>query len=125
MVRFSSIVLTYFVLGVMMWGAGLADAGALGVVDIFFQVSETGAQPESGTGGLLEGMGASLEDPDTLVFGPVLAVFQAISGFVGALFWPVVVLNNVGAPTEVVLLLGGVPVAAFFFGFVRIVRTSV
>jgi hypothetical protein len=125
MVRFGEVVLTYFVIGAVMWGAGLVDGGQLGVADIFFNISETGAvtaseQPQ----GLLGEMGNLINDVAGGLVGPVLAVWNVIRELTAVLFWPVVVLQTAAAPPSVVVLLGGTPTVAFFMGIVRIVRES-
>lgn len=118
--------MTYFVLGVMMYGAGLTDPGSLGIVDMFFDIGADGSlETDDRPTGWLGGMGNTIEDVAAGIFGPALAIWDAISGIIGALFWPVTVLLAVGAPTEIVLLLGGTAVVAFFLGTIRIVRTSV
>lgn len=124
MVRFSSVVITYFVLAVMMFGAGLTEPGSLGILDIFFEVDGGTVETQSEPAGWLGGIGSTLEEVATDIFGPALVIWDAISGLIGALFWPVVVLQGVGAPVEVVLLFGGVPTVAFFMGVLRIVRES-
>ena len=125
MVRFGEVVLTYFVIGAVLWGAGLVDGGQLGVADIFFDISETGAvtaseQPQ----GLLDAMSNSIIDVAGGLVGPILAVWNVITELISVLAWPVVALQSNGAPPSVVVLLGGTPTVAFFMGVVRTVRES-
>lgn len=125
MARFSGVIITYFVLGVMMYGAGLVDPGSLGVLDVFFDVSEDGAvttkeEPE----GLLGKMGGTLQQVAGGLFGPILAIWEVVSGLIGLLFWPVSVLMRLGAPPEIILLFGGVPSVAFFVSVIRLVKES-
>lgn len=125
MVRFGEVVLTYFVIGAVMWGAGLIDGGQLGVADIFFDISETGAVTASEEPqGLLDAMGNSIIDVAGGLVGPVLAVWNVITELAAVLFWPVVALRTTGAPASVVVLLGGAPTVAFFMGIIRLVRES-
>jgi len=125
MVRFGEVVLTYFVIGAVMWGAGLIDGGQLGVADIFFNISESGAvtaseQPQ----GLLDALGNSIIDVAGGLVGPVLAVWNVITELAAVLFWPVAVLRAAAAPPSVIVLLGGTPTVAFFMGIIRLVRES-
>ena len=125
MVRFGEVVLTYFVIGAVMYGAGLIDGGQLGVADIFFNISETGAVTASQEPqGLLDAMGNSIVDVAGGLVGPVLAVWNVITELIAVLFWPVVTLRTTGAPDSVVVLLGGTPTVAFFMGVIRTVRES-
>jgi hypothetical protein len=125
MVRFGEVVLTYFVIGAVMWGAGLIDGGQLGVADIFFDISQNGTvQPSSEPQGLLEAMGNSIIDVAGGLVGPVLAVWNVITELAAVLFWPVAVLRGAAAPPSVVVLLGGTPTVAFFMGIIRLVRES-
>lgn len=125
MARLGSVVITYFVIGAVMWGSGLLDAGQLGVAEIFFDFSETGeVQPSEEPQGLLDSMGNSIIDVAGGLVGPVLAVWDVLTQLISVLFWPVSALRSVGAPTEVVVLLGGTPTVAFFMGVIRTVRES-
>ena len=125
MVRFGEVVLTYFVIGAVMWGAGLIDGGQLGVADIFFDISQNGAvQASEEPQGLLDAMGNSIVDVAGGLVGPVLAVWNVITELIAVLFWPVVTLQTTGAPDSVVILLGGTPTVAFFMGVIRTVRES-
>ncbi|MFW5949422.1 MAG: hypothetical protein ACOCSD_07490 [Halolamina sp.] len=125
MVRFGEVVVTYFVIGAVMWGAGLVEGGQLGVADIFFDFAQDGAvQPSSEPQGLLDAMGNSILDVASGLVGPVLAVWGVITELIAVLFWPVVTLRSANAPDSVVVLLGGTPTVAFFMGIVRTVRES-
>jgi len=125
MVRFGEVVLTYFVIGAVLWGAGLVDGGQLGVADIFFQFDQSGAvQTSPEPQGLLDAMGNSIIDVAGGLVGPVLAVWNVVSELIAVLFWPVVALRSNGAPASVVVLLGGTPTVAFFMGIIRLVRES-
>jgi hypothetical protein len=108
-----------------MWGAGLVDGGQLGVVDIFFDISESGAVTASQEPqGLLDAMGNSIIDVAGGLVGPVLAVWNVVTALASVLFWPVFALRGAGAPPSAWVLLGGAPVVAFFMGIIRLVRES-
>lgn len=126
MARLSAAVVSYFVIGAVLWGSGLLDAGTgLGVVDIFFEVNADGtiatsARPDT----LLGQVGATIQDVAGGLVGPILAVWGAITELIGALFWPVTALIAMDAPDEIVLLLGGTPTVVFFMGVIRTIRES-
>lgn len=124
MARLGSVVITYFVIGAVMWGSGFLEAGSLGVADIFFDFGPNGVQASSEPQGLLDAMGNSIVDVAGGLVGPVLAVWNVLTQLIAVLFWPVSALRNSGAPTEVVVLLGGTPTVAFFMGVIRTVRES-
>jgi hypothetical protein len=125
-VRFSSIVITYFTAGAVMWGSGVLDPSAsLGVVDIFFNIDSSGSvstssQPSS----LLGQIGGTIGDVAGGLVGPILAVWTAIRELIAVLFWPTATMIQVNAPPELVVLFGGVPTVAFFMGVLRTVRES-
>lgn len=126
MARLSAAVVSYFVIGAVLWGSGLLDAGSgLGIVDLFFNVSadgtvQTSSQPDT----LLGTVGGTINDVAGGFVGPILAVWSAVSELISALFWPVSALVAMNAPDEVVLLLGGTPTVVFFMGIIRTVRES-
>ena len=125
MARLGSVVITYFVLGAVMWGSGLLDPGQLGVAEIFFDFSESGAvEASEEPQGFLDSMGNSIVDVAGGLVGPVLAVWNVLTQLITVLFWPVAALRSTGAPPEVVVLLGGTPTVAFFMGVIRTVRES-
>ena len=125
MARLGSVVITYFVIGAVLWGSGLLEAGQLGVAEIFFDFSESGGvEASQEPQGLLDSMGNSIVDVAGGLVGPVLAVWNVLTQLISVLFWPVSALRSTGAPTEVVVLLGGTPTVAFFMGVIRTVRES-
>lgn len=126
MVRFSSLVIAYFTMGAVMWGSGVLEPTAnLGVVEIFFDISANGAVERTGEPQTLLGnIGNNIGDVAGGLVGPILAVWTAIRQLIGVLFWPVVTMVSINAPTELVVLLGGVPTVAFFMGVIRTVRES-
>ena len=124
MARLSAAVVGYFVIGAVMWGSGLLDPSALGVVDIFFEVDggsvTTAQQPAT----LLGQIGSSVGEVAGGLVGPILAVWNVVSELIGVLFWPVTTLISVNAPPEIVVLLGGTPTVTFFMGVIRTIRES-
>lgn len=125
MARLGSIVISYFVIGAVMWGSGFLDPGNLGVTEIFFDFGASGSvEASEEPQGFLDSMGNSIVDVAGGLVGPVLAVWNVLTQLITVLFWPVTALRATGAPTEVVVLLGGTPTVAFFMGIIRTVRES-
>lgn len=125
MVRLGEVVLTYFVIGAVLWGSGIIDGSNLGVANIFFDVAGDGSiQQAQQAETLLDQMGNSIQDVAGGIVGPILAIWSVIRQLISVLFWPVVALASNNAPPSVVMLLGGTPTVAFFMGVIRAVRES-
>ena len=121
--RLSSVIISYFVVGAVMWGAGIIDWAQIGIAEFFISDPAAGT-PNPDAAGELEGMGGPIQSAAGTLTGPLLAIWVVVRDFVGFLFWPITVLASIGAPAEVVLLLGGTPTVAFFMGFIRVIRES-
>lgn len=117
--------MTYFILGVVMWGSGLIGWGELGLVEFFFNNPETsGGLANESVQAELVGTDNRLGDVAGGLVGPILAVWGLVTGVVTFLFWPVFTLAAMNAPPELTLLLGGTPVVGMFLGVIRTVRES-
>lgn len=114
--------MTYFVVGAVMWGAGIIDWSQIGLVEMI--MADPGGDVNPGVQQDLESAGGPIQNAAQSVGGPVLAVFQLIVGIIGYMFWPITVLASQGAPAEAILLLGGVPTVAFWMGVIRMLRES-
>ena len=125
MARLSAAVVSYFVIGAVMWGSGVLDPSAsLGVVDVFFQFNGDTVAAAEQPSTLLGQMGSSVDDVAGTLTGPILAVWKPIREIIGVLFWPVTTLISINAPPEIVVLLGGTPTVVFFMGVIRTIRES-
>lgn len=123
MVRLGSVALTYFIIGVLMYGAGIVGWEDAGIASYFF--SDPGAATvDSGVVADLEQMGGSIGAVGTAVVGPILAIWGFVTGILGFLAWPVGVLAGQGAPGSVTMLMGGTLVAAFVFGVVDTIKQA-
>lgn len=127
--RFSKIILAYFIMGSVMWGAGIiawSDAG-IGSTVIEQDDGEVEAN-DSGEDSIqndLLGLGGPISAAlNTVPGGALLAVWQFITGLIGFIFWPVTVLILVDAPKTIVTTAGGSLVMIFVGGTLRIVRGS-
>jgi hypothetical protein len=126
MVRFSNIVLAYFVIGVVMFGGGAVQWDNSGVAQFFVeQDQQTGEfQGSENLDSKKDQAGSALGSVANAVAGPILVVWNLAVGLFAALHWPVVVLNSNNAPPIMVLGLGGPFVAAFYLSFIRLIRRS-
>lgn len=126
--RFGHVVMAYFVIGTLMWGAGLItwDDSGVGsiIIDDPYGNSEDQVTNEE-TGGALEQAGGAIREAAAAVGGAgLLAVWDFLAGLTGFLFWPVTVLISVNAPAEFIGLFGGVPTLGFYLGLLRMIRGS-
>jgi hypothetical protein len=124
--RFGNIVMVYFVMGAVMFGAGLigwSDAGFATVLldnpenQSISANEETGDSLNSLDGPVGEAAGSSGE-------GGLLSVLNLVTSIADFLFWPISLFLTLNAPPSVVLLFGGAPTTAFYMGLLLLVRSS-
>ena len=117
---------TYFVLGAMSWGAGLVDRQRSGMVNTFFHIEDGNVHTVDGVAEMLGELGENLSEfnPAELMLGSVVLVLGIVRDVVFYIFWPVTTLQALQAPPEIVLLVGGSLVVAFFVGTVRVFRAA-
>lgn len=132
--RFSHIVVVYFLMGVIVMGTGVAkvDNFNQNPASVFIDVEgDDVAVNDTAVGGADEqqGMLDNLIGPvknalNTITGGALLAVWGPISKLTGFYAWPVVTAQAIGAP-PIVKMLSGVLVASFTFGVLRVFRASI
>jgi len=123
MARFGDVVLAYFVIGAIMWGGGAIQWAETGVNSFIIEDPQT-AEVNEETSDKLESAGGPIREAAQSFGGPVLAVWNIVVQLIGALFWPVTVLQSVNAPPRIIVLLGGTPSIAFLGGALRLIRES-
>jgi hypothetical protein len=122
--RFGSIVMTYFVIGAVLWGGGVIAWTDAGVGTALVDDPET-AEVNEETGRQLEDVGGPINElADTVTGGGLLAVWSFVRNLISFLFWPIVTLHSVGAPAEATVLLGGGLTTAFYTSIIRIFKDS-
>lgn len=126
--RFSHIVMAYFIIGTVMWAGGAipwsGQHGGVGMATLIIDNPETG-DVNSNTTEQLENTGGPIQEAITAVGGGALiAVWNLVVQVIGFFFWPISALANNGAPPRVWVPLGGVPTIAFYGAFIRLIRTS-
>jgi len=124
MVRFSSIVLAYFVIGSVMIGGGAIDLDDAGVAQFFVDETDGEYGPAQGRQSDLQGLAGALQSVVDAVVGPIVLIYNLILGLIAYLNWPLTVLASVGAPPMAILLIGGSFTAAFYLSIVRLIRVS-
>lgn len=119
--RFSSIMVTYFLIGAILWGAGFVSYGDAGPVEVFVNDPIAGVVEDSIVSDL-ESMGGPISNVVGTLGGGLLAVWGFLTNFLDLVFWPYTTLHANGAPPRVSLVLGGGVVAAFVGAIIRTVR---
>jgi hypothetical protein len=119
--RFGSILMAYFVVGAVMWGAGLVAWDTTGAAQEFVDVGENGTvNANESTAGQLDRTGGVVGQAAQSLAGPILLVWNLVTGFVAYIFWPVTVLQQVNAPPRLIVLMGGAMAVGFFVSIVRL-----
>lgn len=125
MVRFADIVLTYMVIGAVMFVGGAIPFQDVGALQFFVNdtsgddvnINETAAQ------NLDESTGVG-----TGVIGQVGGFLALVVGVIGALFgylnWPITVLLLHDAPPQIILVVGVPLTGAFYLSVIRVFRSS-
>jgi len=124
MVRFSSIIVTYFVIGALMWGGGAISWDSTGLSGLIIDDPANGVSTNESTAEDLENAGGPIQQSLQQLGGPLLAIWSIIVKFIGYLFWPITVLQSNNAPPRVTVLLGGTFSVAFIGATVRLIRGS-
>lgn len=120
--RFSSVVMAYFIIGAVMWGGGVIGWGDTGVAGVLIEDPESGDVNEE-TAEEIEQLGGPIEQLlDSVAGGGLVAVWIFLKNLIGFMFWPIDTLYRVNAPIEAVVLLGGGVTMAFYASLLRIIR---
>lgn len=125
--RFGPIVMTYFVIGAVMWAGGGLAFGQAGVVGVIFDDvgGSDGVTINSSTSDQIQRTGGPIQEAVASVGGSgLLAVYQLAAGFFGFLFWPITALIVSNAPPRAVVVLGGIMTLGFILGFIRLIASS-
>jgi hypothetical protein len=122
--RFTRVILLYFVLGAVMFGGGAIDYEDAGVAQFFVQHDRGSFAPSEQTNNELEGLGGAISQLVGEFIGGVQLVFNLAVGLFGFLNWPLVVLLGVSAPPMAVLLIGGTFTASFYLSVITLMRSS-
>lgn len=123
MVRLGEVVIAYFLIGALMWAGGVIDWQEAGVGSVFVDPEGNATSTNASTGEQLEQAGGPIQQAaNTVSGGGLLAVWGLVTSILAFLFWPVTVLQSVQAPSEIVVLVGGPLVVAFFMAIILTIR---
>lgn len=131
--RFSHVVIVYFMMGVIVVGTNVVPLAHLGIATVFIDVQGDDVQANTtsiggegeGSSGMLDNLIGPVKNAlNTITGGALLAVWGPISKLTGFYAWPVVTTSYIGAP-PIVRMLSGVLVASFTFGVLRVFRASI
>jgi len=120
--RWVNIILAYFVIGAVMWGAGLIAWSQAGVGLLFIDSPANGVDVNENTTQDVEQSGGPIQQAASTVSGPLVAVWNLLVRLIGYLTWPITVLQSVGAPPRIIVLLGGTPTVGFFATLIGVIR---
>jgi hypothetical protein len=112
--RFTQIILAYFILGAVMWGGGVITWDQAGVGQLFVDDPTSGELNENTSEDITQAGGPIQQAASSVEGSGLIAVWGIISRFLGFLFWPMVALRVTGAPPRVWVTAGALCVV--FFG---------
>lgn len=121
--RFTNILLAYFMIGAIMWAGGAIAWDDAGVGGLFIDTAEDPDVNESTSTQIREAGGPIQEAAGSTAVG-LIAIWNLLVKLLGFLFWPITVLLSVNAPPRVVVVLGGSFCVAFYGALIRVIRRS-
>lgn len=124
MVRFSHVMIAFYLMGAMMWAGGAIPWDEAGLGQLLIEQPSTAELNENTSDQLENSRGPVQEAVGSLGGGALLAVWNMLVKIIGYLFWPITVLVNNNAPARVWVPLGGAPTIAFYGALIRLIRTS-
>lgn len=129
--NFKKIILAYFVIGAVMFGGGVIAMDDTGLAQWFIDtdgdqvsVEERVSNNDDDTKSKFEELGNSIKSVVNAFGGPLILVWNTVTGLIGYMHWPVVVLASNNAPPKITILVGGSFVAAFYVSIVGLVMSS-
>jgi len=127
--RFSSIALIYFMMGIMVVATNVVPIDQIGIAGVFLDTSgdtiSANASAIGGSGsnnGILDNMIAPVLN--SVTGGALIAVMNAVNIFIGFYAWPIQTTLAIGAP-DIVVYVSGALTASFSFGLIRIIRDTI
>ena len=116
------VVMAYFLIGSVLWAGGAVPWTDAGVGGLFVDASGTDVATNESVAEDVGNSEGVISEFVRATVGPAVAALRIIGGVLNYLFWPVTTLSAAGAPTELVVLLGGTPTVALFMAVARFVR---
>ena len=122
--RLSSIIMTYLVIGAVMWGGGVIAFDDAGVAT--YLIDEPDGELNENVTDRIESTGGPIQQAAATVGGGgLLAVWNLLTALFGFFFWPITTLMTLNAPPAATVLLGGTLSLGFLLGIIRIIATSI
>jgi len=122
--KFSSIILAYFIIGAVMFGGGAITYQESGVASFFVEQDGGGFGPGQEAEDKLGGIGIAISNLLEEFIGGIQLVYNLIVGLLGFINWPIIVLVQTNAPPVAVLLIGGSFTVAFYGSVISLIRGS-
>lgn len=123
--RLTTILVTYLIVGAVMFGGGVLAWDDAGVAGYLIEDPETGEVNEDVSSDLESARGPIQEAAGAVGGGGLLAVWTFLSNLFSFLYWPISTLNALGAPPAVTAILGGPLSLGFTLGMIRLVASSI
>lgn len=123
--RFANIIMTYLIIGLVMFGGGAISWDDSGASEFFLTGGENQSQPQLNPdiSQEMENSGGVINNLVTAFSGTLLIVWNLIVGLITYLNWPVAVLASNNAPPIATALLGGSLSASFYLSAIQLWRT--
>lgn len=122
--RFSNIIVLYFVLGAVVFGGGAINYDNSGVAQYFVHKSPSGGSVNDKVKNQYSGLGSAITNLVNTFGGAIILVWNLAVGVVSFLAWPFTVCISNNVPFEVSLLLGGTPTVGFYGSIIVLIRSS-
>ncbi|MCG1002859.1 MULTISPECIES: hypothetical protein [Halobacterium] len=122
--RFSNIIMAYFVIGAVMFGGGAIQWNESGAAQFFVSNNSGDVSGADQAASNLGGIGGAIQSVIDMFAGPLIIVWNLIVGLLSFMHWPIIVLESNNAPPSVTILLGGAFVVAFYMSLIGLVTRS-
>lgn len=119
--RFTNVMLAYFVTGAVMWASGAIGWGEVGLAEWLIADPATGETTEAVVN-QLEQLGGPIEQFAGALGGPLLVIWGFVQGILSWVLWPISVMIAVEAPVRLTIVFGGAMVMGFIGGLLRLLR---
>lgn len=123
--KFTKIVLAYFVIGSVMMAGGVITLQDSGVVSKMFVVGDDGdLDPTNEIEANFNSIGNTISTAGQVFGAGIILVWNLIVGLLTFSTWPYSTLSSLNAPPSLTLTVGGGITMAFYLSVVTVVRSS-
>jgi len=124
MVQYDDILIAYLIIGAVMLGGGAIQWDDSGPLQFFASNDDGQIVANEANQGEFSEFEKAIRGVVNLVAGPLILIWNLISGLVTYLNWPIFVLTSNNAPPMIVLVLGVPFNAAFYLSLLKLIRSS-